>query len=119
MLWIILMLVLSIIVAVLFIKAVSKIISKFNIFQSDGSFLDMVMDYPRTCGIVLLVCILGGQYLVSYQIGQMYNCSVRSTVQKVETQYSWYFDVCQFKNKDGVWIDFKQVRGTPGSEDSE
>lgn len=117
MLWFSLMLVLSIIVAVLVIKAASKVISKFNIFQSDGSFLDMVMDFPKTCAIVLIVCVLGGLYLVKYQISEMYTCSVRSSVQKVDTQYSWYFDSCQFKNKSGVWIDFKQVRGTPEGED--
>ena len=119
MIWISLMLVLSVVFAVLFIKLVSKVISKFDIFQSDGSVLDMIMDYPKTCAVVLLVFILGGQYLVKYQIGQMYTCSVRSSVQQVETQYSWYFDSCQFKNKSGVWIDFKQVRGNPEGDDGD
>lgn len=117
MFWIVLVLLVSFIVSLFFVKGVSKVRSKFVPEQCDGSVLDMVMDYPKICAgiVVLFLCL--GLYQVTYPMGQMYDCSIRSSVQKVETQYSWYFDVCQFKNKDGVWIDFKQVRGVPGGSE--
>ena len=118
MIWIMLIILLSIVVAALILKGVSKVRSKFWPDECDGSVLDMVMDFPKTCVLVLFLTILIGLYQVTYQMGQMYKCSVRSSVQKVETQYTWIFDSCQFKNKDGAWIDFKQVRGVPeGAEE--
>lgn len=119
MIWITIITILSIILAVLFVKGISKVRSKLREAECDGSVLDTVMDYPKICASILVLFVLFGWYQVKYQMKEMYNCSVRSSVQKVETQYSWYFDVCQFKNKDGVWIDFKQVRGTPEGGDVE
>lgn len=116
MIWITLLLVLGFVISLVLIKCISLVLSKFKEAQCDGSILDLIMDFPKLCLGILVLSLLLSLYTVKYQIGQMYDCSVRSTVQKVETQYSWYFDVCQFKNKDGVWIDFKQVRGTPDAE---
>lgn len=113
MFWIGFIILMSILVTIGVVKLAGIVLNKVNPIQWDGSVLDVLMDYPRSCFSALAVVICFGLYLFSYQISEMYNCGMRSTVQKVETQYSWYFDSCQFKNKEGVWIDFKQVRGTP------
>ena len=119
MIWIGLIALFSLLIAIVILKGVSVGISKFRPLDCDGSVLDLLMDYPKTVIVFVLVVICYGESIASYQIKEMYNCSVRSSVQKVDTQYSWYFDSCQFKNKQGVWIDFKQVRGTPDGEDSQ
>lgn len=115
--WIYLILLFAIVLYLFFLKGVSVVLRKIDSTECDGSIVDVIMDYPRTVLVGLFVFLLMSLFTVRYQIGQMYDCSVRSSVQQVQTQYSWYFDVCQFKNKSGVWIDFKQVRATPDGEE--
>lgn len=118
MIWITIVAVLSLVIMCLIWKGIALVLGKIpSLLMDTGSFIDLVMDYPRTFITCLVLSVCVGIYSVKYQIHEMYTCSVRGTVQKVETQYTWYFDKCQFKNKNGVFIDFDKVRGNPGDED--
>lgn len=118
MIWITIVAVLSLVIMCLIWKSIALVLGKIpSLLMDTGSFIDLVMDYPRTFITCLVLSVCVGIYSVKYQIHEMYTCSVRGTVQKVETQYTWYFDKCQFKNKNGVFIDFDKVRGNPGDED--
>lgn len=117
MIWIGLVLLLSIVVVISLWKCAAILLSKFERLMIDDSVIDLIIDHWKIFlgTLVLGLCI--GMYTISYQVHEMYTCSVRGTVQKVDTQYTWYFDKCQFKNKNGVFVDFDKVRGTPGEED--
>lgn len=116
MLYLFLVLIISIIVGVLLLKLVATVRSKFDQYQ-ENSIIDLFMDFPKSCAAVLVLVVLYGFYLVSHQIGSMYTCAVRSSSQNVETDYSWYFDKCRFKNKDGAWVDIERILGTPDGDD--
>lgn len=115
--WILLVILLCILVGFGILKLVAFVLHKVQPIVYEGSLWHVFPDFPKSVATMFLVLIAFGLYQVKYQIHEMYTCSVRSSVHEVETQYSWYFDSCQFKNKNGVWLDFKQVRGTPGSDE--
>lgn len=115
--WLVLITLLFVVIGFAILKGVALLLKRFKPLVYEGSLWHMFADFPKSVLIMFIVLISFGLYQVKYQIHEMYTCSMRSNVQKVETQYSWYFDSCQFKNKQGVWIDFKQVRGTPDGED--
>ena len=117
MIWISLVLLLSFIIVLVLWKFTAVVLSKFPSLMIEDSVIDLIIDYWKVFLLTVVVGFLVGLYSVSYQVHEMYTCSVRGTVQKVDTQYTWYFDKCQFKNKNGVYVDFDKVRGTPGEED--
>lgn len=119
MIWITLVSFVSVLLTILLWKGAAVLLSKFPSLVIGDSVIDLVIDYARYFFVSVLVMWLLGMYMVSYQITEMYTCSVRGTVQKVETQYTWYFDKCQFMNKNGVYVDFDKVRGTPGDSEDE
>lgn len=114
--WLILVIIFSLIVSFVVLKGIATVRRKFDQYE-ENSVIDLFMDFPKCSIAVIIICILGGLYSVSHYIGQMYDCQIRSFSQEVDTQYSWYYDECRFKNDKGVWVPFKNLRGTPGSEE--
>ena len=112
---------LSVIVILLLVSfAVLKIVAicRSKIDSSETrSVLDLIMDHPKICGIIVLFVVLINTYIVREHLYNMYDCSVRSISQGVETDYSWYYEKCRFKNQHGIWVDFDKLRGTPSGEE--
>ncbi len=106
----------SLVVAVLVLKTISTIRSKIDKHQ-ENSVIDLVMDFPKISAAVVFVVMLFGTYCVKGHLYGMYDCSVRSYSQGVETDYSWYYGKCRFKNEHGIWVDFDKLRGTPSGDE--
>ncbi|MDS1552140.1 hypothetical protein QPL51_03690 [Escherichia coli] len=109
-------LVISLLVSLAVLKAVAIGRSKIDNTET-SSVLDLIMDHPKVCGIIVLFVILINTYIVRDHLYNMYDCSVRSISQGVETDYSWYYEKCRFKNQHGIWVDFDKLRGTPSGEE--
>ncbi len=116
--YIISVVVLSILVGIVLLKGVTYTMSKIDKYQ-ENSVIDLFIDYPKSIIAFLFVMVLIGFYMVSHQIGEMYTCAIRSSSQNVETEYSWYFDKCRFKNKDGAWVDIDRLLGMPDGKEHE
>ncbi|WOL22874.1 hypothetical protein [Escherichia phage vB_EcoM_JNE01] len=104
------------VLSIIAVKLAAVVRSKLVVGE-DGSVLDFVMDYPKTCAIIVLVFQLFGAFTVRHHLYNLYDCSVRSASQGVETDYSWYYEKCRFKNQHGIWVDFDKLRGTPSGEE--
>lgn len=109
-------LIISVLVAFAVMKVVATIRSKVDPTEV-SSVLDLIMDHPKICTGVIVFIMLTGTFMVRTHLYNMYDCSVRSISQGVETDYSWYYEKCRFKNQHGIWVDFDKLRGTPSGEE--
>ncbi|HAN4490129.1 hypothetical protein GNZ01_05805 [Escherichia coli] len=108
--------VISLLVSFAVLKIVAICRSKIDSSET-RSVLDLIMDHPKICAIIVLFVVLINTYIVREHLYNMYDCSVRSISQGVETDYSWYYEKCRFKNQHGIWVDFDKLRGTPSGEE--
>lgn len=119
MLWIIIVSLLSVLCLFGVYKLVAIVLSKIKRLGIDDSAFGLIIDFPKVFLILLVVFVGTGLYQVKYQMGQMFDCSKRASIQNLETQYTWMLDSCQFKNERGQWIDFRQIRSNPGDSTSD
>lgn len=109
-------LVISLMVSLAVLKVVAIGRSKIDSTET-SSVLDLIMDHPKICTGIVVFVLLIGTFIVRTHLYNMYDCSVRSISQGVETDYSWYYEKCRFKNQHGIWVDFDKLRGTPSGEE--
>lgn len=109
-------LVISLLVSFAVLKVVAIGRSKIDSTET-SSVLDLIMDHPKICTGIVVFVLLIGTFIVRTHLYNMYDCSVRSISQGVETDYSWYYEKCRFKNQHGIWVDFDKLRGTPSGEE--
>ncbi|EMR6005967.1 hypothetical protein WJW27_002667 [Escherichia coli] len=109
-------LVVSLLLSLVILKIIAIVRSKIDCSET-GSVIDLVLDYPKRCGVIVLIVLLMNTYIVREHLYNMYDCSVRSFSQGVDTDYSWYYKKCRFKNQHGIWVDFDKLRGTPTGEE--
>ena len=106
----------SVLVSLILLKVVAVVRNKFDNTETRSLF-DLLMDHPKICSAVVVVVMLLATVMVRTHLYNMYDCSVRSISQGVETDYSWYYEKCRFKNQHGIWVDFDKLRGTPSGEE--
>lgn len=108
--------VVSLLVSFVVLKIVAICRSKIDCTET-SSVLDLILDYPKRCGVIVLVVLIMNTYIIRGHLYNMYDCSIRSISQGVDTDYSWYYEKCRFKNQHGIWVDFDKLRGTPTGEE--